>query len=146
MKLASTFLYVLLIRFISDMRLDIKVGTYQEGKVCRKLLTFQQVLWILDRPIGHVGGNVLAGGRGKPPAHWHLCHLSALLKADQCVSRGKSNNRRLVTTSQRGSRVQPVALLIDARQLMPARPTQSKSDRRHCPWIWSPGWIIWLVS
>ena len=103
MKLASTFLYEWLIRYISDMRLDIKVGTYQEGNVCRKLLTFQQVLWILDRPIGHVGGNVLAGGRGKPAAQWHLCHLSALLKADQCVSGGKSNNRRLVTTSQPAS-------------------------------------------
>ena len=39
---------------------DIKVGTYQE--------TFGIPAVPMDRPIRHVGGIVLAGGKGKPLA------------------------------------------------------------------------------
>ena len=66
----------------------------------------------MDRPIRHVGGSVLAGGKGKQQSVAPLPELSALLKANPgvCVSTtsttpaaiadgGKSNNRRLVTSS-----------------------------------------------
>ena len=123
---AISFLAKIWVAHLVNLRYEVRYESGNiSGKVCRKLLAFQQVLW-MDRPTRHVGGWECPGRwwEGKPvAAQWHLCQLSALLKADQCVSGwGKSNNRRLVTSqpaSQRGSWVQPVALLIDARQLMP---------------------------
>ena len=83
---AISFLAKIWVAHLVNLRYEVRYESGNiSGKVCRKLLAFQQVLW-MDRPTRHVGGWECPGRWwwGKPVAH--LCQLSALLKADQCVS------------------------------------------------------------
>ena len=52
------------------------------------------------------GFGLAAGGKGKPVSQWHLCQLSALLKAHQCVCVSREESPtigRLVTNKGSGS-------------------------------------------